>query len=317
MVLEKNRKGYFACRIPALVRTAAGVLVAAYECRRGSDSDWADIDIKVQCSENDGESWETIALICGEGKTLNNPVLFADGSRVLLLFCENYREIFLAESVDGGRSFGAPQAVAVRGADFFWNARAIGPGHGIFHGGRLIVPIWFAYNREDAHAHRPSLVGTLYSEDGGESWCVGELPDGAELVNPSESALAVDADGRVVMSVRNENEERMRAIACSSDGVSGWEKPRLCERLPDPVCQGSMVAVGGVLYHVNCENRTVREGLTVKASRDGFATVCRTIPVDGVGGYADIAASDTELFVLYERGVLAEDGELRFVKIPL
>lgn len=317
-VLERNRKGgYAACRIPALVRTDEGALVAAYECRRASDADWAEIDVKIIRSEDGGKSWQTVALFAGDGRTQNNPVLFAEGTRVLLLFCKSYAELWLSASCDGGRSFAPPRAVTVEGDGFFWNARAIGPGHGVCHGGRLIVPVWFAYHREDPHAHRPSFVATLYSEDGGERWRVGERLDCAALVNPSECALAKTEDGRVMISIRNENEEHLRALATSKSGIDGWEKPRLCPLLPDPVCEGSMSEAGGVIYHVNCTSQAERRELAVKASRDGFSSVCRTYPVDELGGYADIATDGKSLFVLYEKNVLSEDGALCFARIAL
>lgn len=317
MILEKNRGEYAACRIPALIRTAEGALIGAYECRRGSDSDWAQIDLKLIRSEDGGESWQTVALFCGDGKTQNNPVLFAEGTRVSLLFCKSYAELWLSVSCDGGRSFAPPHPVRLEGADFFYNAVAVGPGHGLSVGGRLITPVWFAYNREDPHAHRPSFIATLYSEDGGESWQMGERLDCAELVNPSECALAVAADGRVMISIRNEGEARLRALSRSPSGVGDWEPPSLCAHLPDPVCEGSLTAWGDTVYHVNCASQTEREALTVKASRDGFASVCRTYPVAAQGGYADIATDGRELFVLYERDVLSESGMLCFARIPL
>ena len=109
MILEKNRGEYAACRIPALIRTEAGALLAAYECRRGSDSDWAQIDIKISRSIDGGESWEQVLLIQGEGDTLNNPVFFTEGENVWLLFLKNYADLFVSVSRDGGKSFQEPQ----------------------------------------------------------------------------------------------------------------------------------------------------------------------------------------------------------------
>ena len=47
MLIEKaNGKTYSQCRIPGIVITENGTLLAYYECRK-SNSDWAEIDIKI------------------------------------------------------------------------------------------------------------------------------------------------------------------------------------------------------------------------------------------------------------------------------
>ena len=88
--------------------------------------------------------------------------------------------------------------------DIFYNVAAVGPGHGIVHEGKMIVPIWFAQNKDDQLAHHPSIIATLYSTDG-EKWHLGELIGQKVLIDPSECALAVTADNKVLISIRNEN----------------------------------------------------------------------------------------------------------------
>ncbi|MBO5654564.1 MAG: hypothetical protein J6S32_00860, partial [Clostridia bacterium] len=47
------------------------------------------------------------------------------------------------------------------------------------------------------------------------------------LVNPSECALGLLRDGRVLISIRNENECRYRCFAVSANGYEGWEQVAL------------------------------------------------------------------------------------------
>ena len=84
MILEKLNGNYAVYRIPSLVVTESGSLLACYECR-GSQSDWSRIDIKIIRSTDKGESWQTVDIIPGDGHTLNNPMLTVDGDVIHLL----------------------------------------------------------------------------------------------------------------------------------------------------------------------------------------------------------------------------------------
>ena len=317
MEIEKANGAYRACRIPGLVATPEGTLIACYECRKGDPSDWAEIDLKIIRSHDKGDSWETVALFCGNGETLNNPVLIAEGQKIHFLFCKNYKQVFYAVSKDDGKSFSEPVEIEpFENADFFYNVAALGPGHGIFYGGKLLIPVWFAYNRENPKAHHPSFVHTICSEDGGKTWFLGERIPDADLADPNESALAPTADGGVMISIRSESPARCRAIATSSNGIEGWSQPILCTNLRDPVCQGSMISYGDFLLHINCDSEAKRKNLTVKVL-DRELGVLHALVVDAVGGYSDLAVIGDDLCVLYERGALHGMGDLCFERIPL
>ena len=314
MKVERSGKTYSDIRIPGIVATAKGTLLRYCECRRAS-SDWADIDIKISRSDDVGKSWNTVSIIESEGNTLNNPVMMVEGDRIVFLYCRNYRELYCSVSIDDGVSFSEPRHISLEDkADFFFSVVAVGPGHGIVHGGRLIVPIWFAANKDDPRAHAPSFISTLYSADGGENWQIGEIIFPEKLCNPSECALAVSAEGDIVISIRNENPERCRALARSRDGVSLWHSFRFEPKLTDPICMGSMTHREGRIYHSNCDSDCVRENLCIKISDDCFETIER-IHVSDKGGYSDIALVGDELCVLYEKKNADNRYELHFDKM--
>lgn len=317
MPIEKNLGEYAAWRIPGLVLTEKKTLLAYFECRRDSASDWADIDLRVIRSTDGGETWQTVRMLSGEGNTLNNPVMIVDGERVHFLFCKNYREIFHSVSLDDGVSFSAPRRLDATVKEFpgFFNALALGPGHGICHRGRLLVPMWFAYNTERPKAHHPSHLTTLYSDDRGESWHVGEVIDEGDIPDPNESALAQTASGDLFLSVRNESPAHRRAFSTSESGIDGWTPLRLVPTLTDPVCQGSLADRDGVLFHCSCASTDARKDLTVRVSRDGFDSVS-SIPIDEIGGYSDIVLLDGAIGVLYERGVMTGGKGLYWRRIP-
>ena len=312
MIIEKvNGEKYSECRIPGMVITERGTLIAYYECRKAK-SDWAEIDIKIIRSTDDGDTWHTVNIIEGQGNTLNNPVMFANGSQIHFLFLKNYTILYHCVSVDEGQTFSEPQEVRLE-HDFFYNVIAVGPGHGIVHNGKMIVPVWFAQNQEHAKAHHPSIIATLYSTDG-DVWHIGEIIGKDVLTNPSECALAVTTDNKILISIRNEDHRRQRAFALSDNGFSNWGDAYFNPQMPDPVCMGSMCHENGKIYHINCNSSTVRDNLTVKISSDCFNSY-EAIFIDTPAGYSDIAVKNGKLYVLYEHDY--NYGELCFKRIDL
>ena len=299
MIVEEPFADYTDFRIPGLVVTESGTLLRYCECRR-SGSDWGDIDVKVDRSNDEGKSWQTVLLLKGGGNTLNNPVMFVFGERLLFLYCKNYKEIWKCVSTDDGKSFCDAERVDFESSvDFFYSLVALGPGHGIVHNGRLLVPAWFAYNERDAKAHWPTFISTIFSDDGGSTWRVGEPIFRDELINPSECALAVTGENEILISIRHAGEIKKRALAKSADGISGWQALRFEDNLADPTCMGSMTHRDGRIYHVNCDSVQGRENLTVKISDDCFTT-CRSILVSKAAGYADISLLGEKICVFYE-----------------
>ena len=319
---------YGLCRIPGMIVTDKKTLLCYYEAREDF-MDWAKIDIKVIRSTDGGETFDEVLTIQSDRDTINNPVMIADGETVHFLYFHNYKKLFYAKSTDDGLSFSEPLEITdVLNSDGTpYTVAATGPGHGIVHNGRIIIPLWYGYNPEDEKAHSPTYIRTLYSEDGGRSWKLGENVGKDILVNANESTIAVRSDGKVMMSIRHRTENGIkRAIAISSDGISGWSEPVLCENLPDPRCMGSMTYDDCFVYHINCASTTDREDLTIKISRDGFSSY-DSIYVSKYAGYSDMAVDGDTIFVFYERfhekfhkkSVMEtfrdEDDGLYFVKI--
>lgn len=293
---------YGLCRIPGMIITEKKTLLCYYEAR--SDfSDWAKIDLRVIRSTDRGESFCDVLTVESDGDTINNPVMISDGDTVHLLFFYNYKRLFYSKSTDDGASFSEPIEITdVLNSDGTpYTVAATGPGHGIVHNGRIIIPLWYAYNPEDEKAHKPTCVRTLYSEDGGKSWRLGDTIGADVLENANESAMAVTPDGKVIISIRHRTDNGIkRAVAVSPDGICNWSEPVLFDSLPDPKCMGSMTNDKNFVYHVNCSSTVEREDLTVKISRDNFSSF-DSIYVSKYAGYSDIAVDGDEIFLFYER----------------
>lgn len=304
-ILETNHLGgYEYYRIPGIIFTEKGSLIACYECRQ-EKQDWGNIDIAMRRSTNGGKTWsDRVILVPGSGETANNPIMFSDEGQIILMYQIMYRRTFLRRSFDDGLTWGAPEEITrmIKSPGYDYTIIACGPGHGtVLSNGRYLTPVWLCANPDNPQAHRPSIISTLYSDDRGSTWQLGELIRNEELHNPSETTCA-EADGQVLLNIRHEGPNHRRILAYSSDGISRWHNFRYADELPDPICSGSMICVNGSLYFVNCRNETHRHNLTLQRSSDGGNTwqVLQELSVQG--GYSDIAASSGTLYVFYEQG---------------
>lgn len=95
--------GYASMRIPALVMTQKGVLLAFCEGRIGTSSDWADMDLLMRRSLDGGKTWEAPVVIAprqGQKPTSNpTPIVDKDGT-IHLLYQRDYLQAFYTQSKD-------------------------------------------------------------------------------------------------------------------------------------------------------------------------------------------------------------------------
>ena len=88
-VFVPKEDGYPAIRIPSIVCTNPGTLLAFAEGRQSGDHSKNDIILKR--SEDDGQTWNKVQLIHDAGeRSLNNPqAVVLDSGRILLMYQEN------------------------------------------------------------------------------------------------------------------------------------------------------------------------------------------------------------------------------------
>lgn len=267
--------GYALHRIPALVVTPQGSVLAAWEARKLGRGDWDHVDLFLRRSTDNANTWESprevvgqshlptdmqrnpAAVAAGLGRdgvfTLNNPTWIADSSTgaTHLLYCAEYGRAFIVTTRDGGTTFTRPREITEAFATFrtrdgyAWRVIAIGPGHGVrLASGRLVVAVWLSTG-EGGHAHRPSVCATIYSDDHGTTWKAGDIvarhPD--PLPNPSETAVVEAAPGRVLLAIRSESARNRRAFAWSKDGATRWTTPEFQESLWEPVCMAALARI--------------------------------------------------------------------------
>jgi sialidase-1 len=263
--------GYKQYRIPGVVVTKAGTVLAYCEARK-TTSDWATIDILVRRSTDHGKTWDDarkIADVPGpkerspvalakklgtkDDVTYNNPVMIADASgAVHYLFCLEYMRCFYCRSDDDGKTWTKPSEITASAFDPFkkhidWKAVATGPGHGIrLKSGRLVVPVWLSLGTGGS-GHGDSVSATIYSDDGGKTWKPGDvaIPNTKDWASPNECCVAELSDGSVMMNARSPSKANRRLVTISKDGATKWSEPKFDDALPEPVCMGSLLSVPG------------------------------------------------------------------------
>ncbi|MES2393881.1 MAG: sialidase family protein [Acidobacteriota bacterium] len=319
--------GYDTYRIPGIVVTANGTLVAYGVARRNlKDGDWGDNDIVMRRSTDHGKHWEKSRRIAGDSHGVtDNPVAIASrAGRVLhFLYQHDYANVYYMKSQDDGATFSEPVDItsALTGlrSQFDWNVVALGPGHAIeLMSGRLLVPVWLAAAKVQANGHRgsgPSGITTIYSDDQGATWTHGDIIalSSSEMKNPNEFQVIQLADGSVMANIRTGDRKLMRAVALSPDGISHWSKPQFDPHLYDPVCAAGITPYDDRrLLFTNPDSSTLprksngeglRQNLTIRLSADdGKTWPISQLLVMGPTGYSDIAVDPhrKEIFDIYE-----------------
>ncbi len=324
-LFEARMDGYFTYRIPGIVVTTRGSVLAYCEARQNGRGDWDNIDVMLRRSTDGGKTWEPRKLLADEGDgPIGNPTAIVDRQTqaVHFLYCFNYERCFYMRSNDDGVHFSKPVEItktleAFR-PEYDWNVIATGPGHGIqLRGGRLLVPVWLSTG---GRRHRPSVVSVIYSDDHGSTWKRGQIvPD--VMKNMSETVPVELEDGRVLLNIRNEAPEHRRAIVTSPTGIGDWSKPVFHDALVEPICMGSIVRLSARPAHrksrilfANPENlegsekrkggNADRENVTIKMSYDeGETWPVSKVLEPGISAYSDLAvAPDGTVYCLYERG---------------
>lgn len=69
---EKNGDGVYSYRIPALLKTKKGTLIAGADQRHNHKYDWGNIDMVIRRSEDDGKSWGDIIPILDLPTNMNS-----------------------------------------------------------------------------------------------------------------------------------------------------------------------------------------------------------------------------------------------------
>lgn len=347
-------EGYNTFRIPAVLKSGRGTVLAFAEARKGSASDAGDIDLVLKRSTDGGCTWGALQTVYDSGPNTSGnpaPVLTASGRIVLLstynsgtateaaimrgeVTAEQNRRVFVQVSDDDGAGWSAPREITAQTKAADWRWYATGPGHAIRlargpHRNRLVVPA----NHSTAPPAGSPDTGTeakyygahsLYSDDNGATWTIGFSDDNPNgYVNSNESTVAELPDGSLYFNTREHNGTAPgnRADAYSRDGGQTLEVPyRPQATIVGPVVQASVLQVpGGPLVYSGPAEPAARAALTLRISTDSGATWRPSLALSGLpAAYSDLVALDGGLVgVLYETGNFGANENITFRRVPV
>lgn len=346
-VFVSGTEGYKTFRIPAFIRLPNNHLLAFCEGRVDGPADFGKIDIVMKRSQDDGKTWSALQVVVNDGQPqLSNPAPVLDltdpafpGGRLFLFYNPgNSREADVLRgkgvkhclyktSADGGATWASavditlevhrPKQPVIDPAFNFeedWRYYANTPGHAMqFKEGPYKGRIFVAAN----HTVGNPLPGSgnnfahgYYTDDHGKTF---KLGNSISVPGSNESTAAELPDGKLMMNSRNQRGNiKARIVSVSSDGGTTWDTSYLDTRLPDPVCEGSLLSLDkGMLAFSNAADTTARNNLTVSISKNGGRTWTKRIQIyKGNGrkpGYAYAAYSDMvqlgrrKIGLLYEK----------------
>lgn len=332
-VWVSGQDGYNTYRIPSLLVTPKGALLAFAEGRKNSRSDTGHIDLVLKRSTDNGKTWSALQIVASDPpNTIGNPcpVVDRDTGTVWLALTRNLgqdaerdiiagkskgtRTVLMCSSNDDGQTWSKPTDITATTKLPEWAWYATGPGVGIqLRSGRLLIPC-------DHQAQRAARSGShiIYSDDHGRSWKLGGVVGSA--VNECQAVEL--ADGSLLINMRAYRGNRCRAISISKDGGQNWSPITNDSTLIEPVCQASIVRFPGddsrkacVLFS-NPASQQRREKMTLRISPDEGKTwpIARLIYA-GSSAYSCLAVlPDATVGCLYERD---DYRRITFVRVSM
>ena len=337
-----------AFRIPGIIRTAAGSLVACFDARYNHEGDLcADIDVATVRSTDGGQTWTRPEVSMDAGPGHNNgcgdPCILQDPSngRIWMqsLVChfsggaslgvsqtgfdkDKTGQWGMVYSDDDGKTWCKDYVNPTRQIKKEeWTTILAGPGNGIVTSKGVIVfpaQIW-------QRGANPNCMSTIcYSTDGGKNWAYGNgVPH-----KTSECQVVELQDGSIMINCRNETWAGKRVVYVTKDLGKTWQAHETnCKDLVEPTCQGSIISVDSARHGrlLLFSNPTVypRSFMTVRASRDDGKTWNKGVLYDSrrCMGYSCQAMVDADnVGIIYEtchnNGKNGNRG-IGFIIIPL
>ncbi|KAA0931943.1 sialidase family protein [Streptomyces apricus] len=343
-----GQEGYASFRIPAVVATAPGTLLAFCEGRKGSRDDFGDIDVVLKRSTDGGLTWGGLQVVAQNGAGLaGNPApVVLDTGRILLVHLRNAalatedairrgkvgaadgRRVWVLHSDDDGATWSAPKEITKQVKKTAWRWYATTPGHALqLSTGRVVVPANHSLppaGTDNGTEGKYNGGHCLLSDDRGATWRIGyvdDTPDG--YVNVNETTAAELPDGRVYFNTRTDSTAPgTRADAYSRDGGRTLVKPfRPQAGLTGPVVEGSVLQLRDpdVLLYSGPADPGFRALMTIRASTDDGVTWRTAHTVDGLpAAYSDLVrVDDGTVGLLHETGDFGAYETITFRRIPV
>lgn len=327
-VFTGGQDGYKSYRIPAIIKTNDGGLLAFIEGRVNGSNDFGDIQILVKKSMDYGKTWGEAQIVAQNGNLqAGNPTPVVDNTdpaypegRIFLFYCtgnntqanvtnlNGVREVWYKTSTDQGATWSAAVNITLQVHHPYqpsfnsaytdplkWSAYATAPGHALQltqgdYQGRIVVPINHGIN-----TNKTNYAAAFYTDDHGATFHLS--PDVA--LQSDETTAAELPGGGVLLNSRDQylgNFARILSYDTTGalNGSVNWQTS-VNSALPDPACQASMINYTNnnnnqVLIFSNPVNpNRTRSQLGIRQSFDFGKTWTSAVLLDqGFAAYSDL-----------------------------
>lgn len=342
-------------RIPGLITTNAGTLIAVYDIRYLNSGDLqGHIDVGMSRSTDGGQTWLPMKKIMDMGQWggkpeiengIGDPCILVDKTTATIwvaalwghgkpgqsvwgssgpgLTPAETGQFMLVKSDDDGLTWSEPVNITTQVKKPEWRLFFQGPGNGItMNNGTLVFPAQY----KDADQVPWSTL--ICSNDHGKTWRAGT---GAKS-NTTEAQIVELANGSLMLNMRDDRNRtdkgttNGRAVAITNDLGKTWTTHSSSNSaLPEPNCMASIIsanvkingATRQVLFFSNPNNKTDRANMTIKASIDGGMTWPATLQtaLNSQNGYGYSCLTMVDENTI---GIVYEGiKELYFQKIPI
>jgi sialidase-1 len=349
-VFVSGNEGHQTYRIPAIIRAANGDLLAFAEGRVKGSGDFGDINIVLKRSKDNGKTWSSMATVVDyDALQAGNPAPVLDLSdpqfpqgRIFLFYNtgnnhegevrkgKGLREVWYKTSIDQGNSWGNavnittqvhrpnyPKANTSYSFAEDWRSYANTPGHAMqFEEGKYKGRIFVAANHSSGPPQSQSTdyaAHGFYSDDHGKTF---KLSQTVNMAGSNEATAVAISDNGLLLNARNQKGDiKARIVAISKNGGETWDSTYFDHNLPDPVCEGSILAIGkkkgkNILAFCNAADTKNRDNLTLRISFDEGKTwsISKVIDkspntnVKDYTAYSDLVKiNKREIGILYEK----------------
>lgn len=311
-IFLNGQDGYACYRIPAIVKSVNGDLLAFAEGRVHGCNDFGDVDIVMRRSTDNGKNWQELVVLIDHGEMQSGnpaPVVdeldprFRDGR--IFLFYNNgiasehatrqgkgLRTVHFITSIDHGKTWfegrditlqvhrpKRPDISPIYNFEEDWRSYANTPGHGLQlnkgeYKGRLFIPA--------NHSSGPPMerfmeynAHAFYSDDHGATF---QLSQSIHVPSSNESIAVELSNGNIMQNIREQSgDQRKRLVALSSDGGTSWNRTYFDSTLITPVCQASILSYEmptgeKAILFSNPHSKDKRRKMTVMMSQDEGVT---------------------------------------------
>ena len=324
--------GVHSYRIPALIQTRRGTLIAIADARRDNSRDLpGHIALVIRRSFDDGRTWTPSRILVqppqgGVGDA--SLLLERSRNRVWCFFAygppgvgfQNSRpgvrtgsstlQVHAIHSDDDGQNWSKPQDLTPQIKDPAWSAVFVTSGmHIQTAAGRFLLPLVVRDGAGKIAARN------AYSDDAGKTWHVGE-----SLGQGTDESKAVElTTGVILQNFRNGS---TRMVGHSRNGGISLYDMRHDPVLIDPGCNAGLTldtrSGENILIFTNAASHN-RRNLTVRFSfDDGQSWPNSRVLFAGPAAYSTVASlRDGTIAVLYERGNVSSTEKITFARFNL